>query len=161
MPFVLIDIIVLTISVKVLCIVSTNSIDSIHVSIINSCEIWSGVIKKWFMFKTFLLFNILKHPIAAHIVLMSSRNTKQSTMVCYDSSTEFRDVFVKIHQKFWLLSINNIIKMNVFVTPFKIMDDSSVCKFLFHDKKILKELCYVLFNVNMRVLSYHSCFLVS
>ncbi len=161
MPFVLIDIIVLTISVKVLCIVSTNSIDSIAVPIINGCEIWSRIVKKRFMLKAFLLFNILKHPIATHIVLMSSCNTKQSTMVCYDCSAEFRDVLVEIHQKFWLLSIHNIIKMDVLVSPFKVMDYSSVCKFLFHDEKILKELCDVLFNVNMGVLSYHCSFLVS
>jgi len=52
------------------------------------------------MFKAFLLFNVLKHPIAAHIVLMSSRNAKQSSMIGDNCSAEFRDVLVEIHQKF-------------------------------------------------------------
>jgi len=161
MPFVLIDIIVLTIRVKVFSVVSSNCIDSIHVPIINGCEIWSGIIEKWFMFKTFLFFDVLEHPIAAHIVLMSSRNAKQSSVISDNSSAKFRNVLVEIHQKFWLLSIYYIIEMNVFIAPFKVMNDSSIGKFLFHDEKILKELSYVFFNVNMGVLSYHSCLLVS
>jgi len=47
-------------------------------------------------------------------------------MIRYYSSTEFRNVLVEIHQKFRLLSIDHIVEMNVFVSPFKVMDDSSV-----------------------------------
>ena len=113
------------------------------------------------MFKTFLFFYVFKHPVTAHVILMPSCNTKQSSMICHYSSTEFWNVFVKIHQKFRLLSINYIIKMNVFVAPFKIMNDSSICELLFHDEEILKEFSNVFFDVYMRVLSYHCSLLIT
>jgi hypothetical protein len=77
------------------------------------------------------------------------------------SSTEFRDVLVKIHQKFRLLSIDNIIEVNVFVSPFKVMDDPSVSQLLLHYEKVLKELNDVFLDVNVRVLCNHGRLLAS
>lgn len=46
MPLVLVDIIVLAISVEVLSVVSTNSVDPIHIPVVNCCEIAPGVVEK-------------------------------------------------------------------------------------------------------------------
>jgi len=58
-PFVAADLIILAIGVKVLSIISSNGIDPIHISIIDSSEITSRVIKQGSVLQALLLFNIL------------------------------------------------------------------------------------------------------
>jgi len=86
---------------------------------------------------------------------MSSCYTKQPTMISYNCSAEFRNVFIKIDKVFGLLSIYDIIEMNVFVSPFKVMNDPPVCELLFNYKKTLKELYNVFLNINMTEFRNH------
>lgn len=71
---------------------------------------------------------------------MSSSDTEQSSMICDNGSTEFRDVVREVNQVFRLFSGMNIIEMNVFVTPLEVMNDSFICEFLLKDEDILEEI---------------------
>jgi hypothetical protein len=80
-------------------------------------------------------------------------------VISYNCSTELRNVFVKVNQVFGLLSIHNVVEVNVLVAPLKVMDDPPVSQFLLHDEKRLEEFYNVFFNINMVILSDH-CFLI-
>jgi hypothetical protein len=58
---------------------------------------------------------------------MPPRNTKKTAMVRNHSTTELRDIVFEINQVFALLMSRNIIKMNIFITPFEVMNDPLVC----------------------------------
>ena len=45
--------------------------------------------------------------------------------------------------------------MDIFVTPFKIVNDPLVCQLLFHDEKVLEEVDDALINIEMVELSNH------
>ena len=99
---------------------------------------------------------IFKHPITTDIILMSSSNTKQSSMVAYDSSAELRNIIFEIYKIFWLLMCRNIIEVNIFITPFKIMNDPFICQFLLDNEYILEELNNSFFDIKMIELGNHS-----
>jgi hypothetical protein len=80
-------------------------------------------------------------------------------MIRYYSTTELRDVIFKINQIFTLLMSCDIIKMDIFISPFEIMNDALVCQFLFDDKNVLKEINNPFFDVKMIKFCDH-CFLI-
>ena len=102
-----------------------------------------------------MFLNVLKHPVAAYIVLMSSCNTKQSSMITNHRPTKFRNVIFKINKILALLVCRHIIKVYVLVAPLKIMDYSFVCQFFLHDKDVLKEVNDSFFYVEMVEFGYH------
>ncbi len=155
MPLILVHIVVLTVRVKVFGIVTSNSIDPVHVSIVNSSEIRPGIVEKSSVLQTLLFFYVLKHPVAAHIVLVSPCYAKQSSMVSYNSPTEFRNVFVKVNQVLCLFAIDYIVEMDIFVAPFKVVNDSSVSQLFLDYEKALEKLNDMFFYVNMAEFGYH------
>lgn len=96
-----------------------------------------------------MLFHILKHPIAANVVLVTTSDTEKSSMVTDHSPTKLGNVIFKVYEVFRLLVSCYIVKMNVFIAPFEVVDDSFICEFLFHNKNILKEVYNPLLNVEM------------
>jgi hypothetical protein len=58
-PFILIHVIVLAVSVEILGIVAANCIDAVHVSVVDGSEITSRVIEESSVLKTFLLLDVL------------------------------------------------------------------------------------------------------
>jgi len=111
------------------------------------------------MLQLFVLLDIFKHPVTAHVVLVSTGDAKKTTMVTYYSTAELGNVVFEIHKIFRLLMSSDIIKMNVFVTPFKIVDDSLISQFFLHDENVLKEINNPFFDIKMVKFSYH-CLLV-
>ena len=107
------------------------------------------------MLKSLLLLYILEHPVTTHIILMPTSNTEQTARVRDHSSTELRNVFIKIDEILGLLAVDDIVKMDVLVAPFEVVDDALVSELLLDDEEILEELYYVLFNINVVVLSDH------
>ena len=71
--------------------------------------------------------------------------------------TELRNVLIEIYQILSLLLIDHIIEMNVLIAPLEVMNNSPISQFLLDYEKLLEELDYVLFNVNMIILGNH-CF---
>lgn len=70
-------------------------------------------------------------------------------MIGNNCSAELWNILVEINKILSLLSIDHIVKMNVFVSPFKVMNDSSISKLFLHNEKTLKELNDVFFDVYM------------
>lgn len=155
MPLILVNIVVLAVRVKVFGIVTPNSIDPVHVSIVNGSEIRPRIVEKSSVLQTLLFLNVLKHPVAAHIVLMSPCYAEQSSMVSNNSPTEFRNVFVEVNQVLCLLAIDHIVEMDIFVAPLKVVNDSSVSQLFLDNEKTLEKLNYMLFYVNMAEFGYH------
>lgn len=69
---------------------------------------------------------------------MSTSDTEEASMVCNDCSTELWNVLVEVNEVLGLFSVDYIVKVNVFVAPFEVVDDSSICEFLFHNKRLWK-----------------------
>jgi len=90
---------------------------------------------------------------------MSTSNAEQSSMITNDSPAELRDVILEVNQKFRLFMRDNIIEMDVLVTPLKVMNDTFVCQLLLHDEDVLEEVHDTLLNVEVIKFSYH-CLLI-
>jgi hypothetical protein len=86
-----------------------------------------------------MLLNILKHPIATHVVLVASCDTEEATMVCDYSAAELRDVALEIHQVLRLLSRVDIIEVDVFVSPLEVVNYSLVGQLLLQNENVSEE----------------------
>jgi hypothetical protein len=102
-----------------------------------------------------MFFNILQHPITAHIILVSASNTEQSTMIRHYSPTELGNIVIEINQVFRLFVCLYIVEVNVLVTPFEVVNYALVSQFLLHYEYILEEVNYSLLYVKVVELSYH------
>ena len=111
------------------------------------------------MLQALLLLNILQHPVTTHIILVSAGDTEQSSMVRDHCSAEFRNVLVEIYEILRLLLVDDIVEMNVLVSPFEVVDDPPVRQLLLDYEQALEELNDMLLDVYMIVLSDH-CLLI-
>jgi hypothetical protein len=111
------------------------------------------------VFELFVLFDILEHPVTADIVLMPSSNTEKSSMITYYRSTKLGNIVLKVNKIFRLLVCSHIIKMNVFVTPLKVMNNPLIGKLLLYNKYVLKEVDNPLLDIEMIEFGYH-CLLI-
>ena len=80
-------------------------------------------------------------------------------MVTDDGTAKLGNVVLKVYQVFGLLVGNHIIKMDVLVTPLKVVDNPLVCQLLLHYKQVLEEVDDALVNIEVIKLSNH-CLLV-
>ena len=103
-----------------------------------------------------MLFNIFEHPITTYIILVSTSNAKESSMICYYCSTELRNVVIEVNQILGLLMRLDVIEMNIFVTPFKVMNNSFVCELFLYNENILEKVNYSFSDIEMVEFSYHS-----
>ena len=154
-PFISTDVVVLASAVKVLCIVSSNHINAVFFALVDGSKIRSGVIQISSVLKHSVLFNILKHPVAADVVLMPTSDAVEAAVVRNDRAAKLGNIVFKVHKVFGLFVRNHIIEVDVFVAPFKIVDDSFVSQLLLHDEQILEKVNNALVDVEMIELCYH------
>ena len=76
-------------------------------------------------------------------------------MITDNCTAELWNVVFEINQILALLVRNDIVKVNVFVTPLKVMDDAFVSQLFLDDKDILEEIIDALINVKMIELCNH------
>ncbi len=76
-------------------------------------------------------------------------------MVCDYCATKFGNVTLEVNQIFGLLSCVDIVEVDIFVSPFKIVNNSFICKLLLEDKDILEEIQNALFYIKMIELGDH------
>ena len=76
-------------------------------------------------------------------------------MITNNGTTELWNVVLEINQILALLVRNHIVKMNIFVTPFEVVDDAFVSQLLLDDKDILEEIIDALIDVKMIELCNH------
>ena len=86
---------------------------------------------------------------------MAASYAVESTVVTHDSSTEFRNVVLEIDQVLALFVRDHIVEMDVLVTPFEVMYDALVRKFLLHYEQVLEKLNYPLVDIKVIKLSNH------
>jgi hypothetical protein len=78
------------------------------------------------MLKLFVFLNILEHPVATNIVLMSPSNTEKSSMIRDYSSTELRNVVFKVNEVLALFVGSDVVEMDILVAPFEVMNDAFI-----------------------------------
>ena len=154
-PLVDANIIILASLVKVLGIVSTDDINSVFLRFIDGSEIGPRVVEVCSMFELFVLFHVLKHPVATNIILVSTSDTEESSMIAYNSPAELWDVVLEINQIFRLLVSGNIVKMDVLVSPLEVVNNSFISELLFDDEDVLEKVNNSLFDVKMIELRNH------
>jgi hypothetical protein len=76
-------------------------------------------------------------------------------MISDNCPAELRNIVVEVNQVFGLFVRLDIIEMDVFVAPFKVVDYSLICQFLFHYEDILKEINDSLLDVKVVEFCYH------
>jgi heme-binding NEAT domain protein len=102
-----------------------------------------------------LLFNVLKHPLAALIILMATTNTEQAAVISDDRAAELRDVGFEVDEILGLLESNHIVKVDIFVAPLEVMDDSFISQFFLDNEQILEKFNDPLVDVKMVKFGYH------
>lgn len=86
-----------------------------------------------------MLLYVLKHPVAANVVLMTTRDAVQPTVIRDHRAAELGNVVLKVNQVLALLVADHVIEMDVLVPPLEVVDDSLVGELLLDDEEILKE----------------------
>ena len=76
-------------------------------------------------------------------------------MIPNNGTAELWNIVLEINQILALLVRNHIVKMNIFVTPFEVVDDAFVSQLLLDDKDILEEIIDALIDVKMIELCNH------
>ena len=107
------------------------------------------------MLQLFMLLNILEHPVTAHVILMSTSDTKESTMVADNCSAKLWNVIFEVDEVLALFMCRHIIEMNILVTPLEVMDDALISQLFLDNENILEEVDYPLLNIKMIELSNH------
>ena len=87
---------------------------------------------------------------------MSSSYAEEASVVSDNRSTEFGDTVAKVHQIFTLFVRSDIIKVDILVSPFKVMDDAFIRQLFLHDENILEEIDDPLFDVKVVEFGNHS-----
>ena len=76
-------------------------------------------------------------------------------MITDNGTAELWNVVLEINQILALLVRNHIVKMNIFVTPFEVVDYAFVSQLLLDYKDILEEIIDALIDVKMIELCNH------
>ena len=107
------------------------------------------------MLQLLVLLDVLEHPVAAHVVLMATGNTEESTMIADNGTTELGNVVLEVYEVLALLVRRHIVKVNVLVAPFEVMNDTLVSELLFDDEDVLEEVDDALLDIEVVELSDH------
>ena len=96
---------------------------------------------------------ILKHPITTDIILVSSSNAEYFAFISNKSSAEFWNQEIIEENDFFTCLLINIIKMDVFGSPFKVVDEFSGAIALLQNERIVEKLRKFRENINVRIVS--------
>ena len=102
-----------------------------------------------------MLLDILQHPITADILLHAASDTVQASMVRDYCPTELRNIVFEVYEVFALLVRNNIVKVDILVSPFEVMDDAFVCQLFLHDEDVLEKVNDALVDIKVVEFSNH------
>jgi len=90
---------------------------------------------------------------------MSATDAEQASVISHNSSAELRNIALEVYKVLTLLESDNIVKVNILVAPFEIVNYSFVSQLFFDNENILKEFNDPLTNVQMVEFCDH-CFLI-
>lgn len=76
-------------------------------------------------------------------------------MITDDRAAKLGNIVLEVDQVFRLLMRGDVVEVNVFVTPFEVVDDALVRQLLLHDENILEEVDDALLNIKMVKLCNH------
>lgn len=152
-PSIILDIIFFTSGIKTLCVVTSNDENKSSLWI-ECCKVTSSK-KEWTSVNHHLFgIHIFHHPITANIILMSTTDTENSTFICHNSPTEFRNIEVILQIDLMWDHFVHIIEMNILRAPFEIVHKLAWTVALFQYEGILHQLTELINNVNVRIISY-------
>jgi hypothetical protein len=103
-----------------------------------------------------MLLHVLKHPVAAHVILVSTCNAEKSPVISDYCAAKLGDVALEVNQVLRLLSSVHIVEVDVFVAPLEVVDDSFVGKLLLQNENVLEEIEDALLDIKVVEFCYHS-----
>ena len=154
-PLISSHVVILTCLVEVLGIVATDNINAVLLALVDGSKVRSGVVQVGPMLKHTVLLDVLQHPITADILLHAASDTVQASMVRDYCPTELRNIVFEVYQVFALLVRNNIVKVDILVSPFEVMDDAFVCQLFLHDEDVLEKVNDALIDIKVIEFSNH------
>ena len=82
---------------------------------------------------------VLKHPIAAYIILVTPANAEHFSFIGYERSAEFWNQEVIVEKNFVASALVDIVKVNVLGAPFEVMYIFPGTVALLQNKRIVKQ----------------------
>jgi len=76
-------------------------------------------------------------------------------MIANNRSAKLGNIILKVDQVFGLFVRGNVVEMDVFVAPLKVMNNTLIRQLLFHNKDVLKKVNNSFFYVKMIELRNH------
>ena len=102
-----------------------------------------------------MLLHILEHPVAADILLHTSGDAVEPSVIADNGSAKLGDVVLKVNEVLALFVGYDIVEVNIFVTPFKVMNNAFVSELLLDNEDILEEVINTFVDVEMIKLCNH------
>ena len=75
------------------------------------------------MLQLLVFLDVLEHPVAAHVVLVTTCDAEESTMVAYNRTAELGNVILEVDEVLALLVRRHIVEVDVLVAPLEVMND--------------------------------------
>lgn len=107
------------------------------------------------MLKHAVLLNVLEHPVAAHVVLVSSSDAVKPAVVTDNCSAELGNIVLEVDKVLTLLVRDDVVEVNILVAPLEVVDDALVGEFLLHDEEVLEKLDNSLVDIEVVELGNH------
>ena len=149
-PCIILDIIFLTSCVEALGIVTTNDEDETSLRV-ESSEVRPPEEQRALIDQLLLVVVVLKHPVAADVVLVTATDAKYFTFISNQSAAEFRNDKVVKQNHFFGGVLVYIVEVDVLGAPLEVMDELPGAVALLQDESIVEELRELTEDVNVRV----------
>lgn len=121
-PGVVLDVVLLASGIKGLCVVASNHKNETSLRI--ECgEVTASEEQGTSINEHLFLINILHHPVAAHVILVTAANAEDATFISHYSSAKLRDVEVILQGDLMRDHLIDIEEVNVLRAPFKVVHE--------------------------------------
>jgi hypothetical protein len=80
---------------------------------------------------------------------MPSADAVQTAVVTNNCAAKLGDVVLEVNQVLALFVGQHVVKVNVLVSPFKVVDNTFVCQLLLHNEERLEELSHSFVDVEV------------
>lgn len=93
----------------------------------------------------------LKHPVAAHIVLVATSNAEHFTFIRDKCPTELGNDEVIEQDHFLTCELLHVVEMNILGTPFEIMHQFAGAVALLENESVVEQLLKLQENIHIRI----------
>ena len=92
------------------------------------------------MLQLLVFLDVLEHPVAAHVVLVTTADTEHFTFVSDQGAAELGNEVVVVQHNLLTRLLVHIVKVNVFGAPFEVMHKFARAVTLLEDERVVQQL---------------------